>query len=67
MQTVDVVPIGTTAPEPLHRPTATLTPRGHAAVTVVRLKGQLIALDDADRAWILELLSSLVADVDRTA
>jgi hypothetical protein len=48
---------------PLNRPTAVLTPRGHMAVTVLRLKGQLIALDAPDRAWIAGLLRQVADDV----
>ena len=50
-------------PAPLTDRVTVLTPRGHAAVAVIRLKGQLIALDAQDRAWIVELLREVADDV----
>jgi len=53
-------------PAPLTDRVTALTPRGHAAVAVIRLKGQLIALDANDRAWIVELLRDTADDLAAT-
>ena len=55
-----------TVPAPLTDRVTALTPRGHAAVAVIRLKGQLIALDGQDRAWIVELLRDVADDLAAT-
>ena len=49
-------------PAPLTDRTTVLTPRGHAVVAVIRLKGQLIALDAESRAWVVELLREVADD-----
>ena len=56
----------TAGPAPLTNRVTALTPRGHAAVAVIRLKGQLIALDANDRAWIVELLRDVADDIAAT-
>src|SRR5215212_6176168 len=56
-----VSPIGE-SPIPLHRPTAVLTPRGHAALSIVRLEYQLAELAPADRAYCLDLLRDLIEE-----
>jgi hypothetical protein len=55
------------APAPINRPSAVLADRGHAAVTVIRLRCQLADLDATDRAHVTGMLRELVADVTRTA
>ena len=51
-------------PAPLTDRVTALTPRGHAAVAIIRLRGQVIALDSESRAWIVELLRDLADDLD---
>jgi hypothetical protein len=51
-------------PQPINRPTATLTSLGTAAVAIIRLRRQVLALGAADRAWCAETLRSLAADIE---
>jgi hypothetical protein len=51
------------APEPINRPTAVLTPRGHCAVAVIRLGYELRDLDGEDRAYIVGMLRDLIEEV----
>jgi hypothetical protein len=45
---------------PINRPTAVLTPRGHAALSVIRLGYELAELDGPDRAYIVGMLRDLI-------
>jgi hypothetical protein len=42
---------------------AVLTPRGHAAVAVVRLEHEIRDLNRADRAYIISMLRDLIEEV----
>jgi len=53
--------------EPLHRPTVRLTKRGDAAVAIIRLADQLLALDAESRVWCLELLQEVVDEAATVA
>ena len=62
---IATIPAPAAWPEPIAE-RAVLTPRGHAAVAVIRLKGQVIAHDAESRAWIVELLRDLADDLAAT-
>lgn len=51
-------------PVPIDRQAGALTPRGHAALSVIRLKRQILALGAEDRAWIVELVREMADDVE---
>lgn len=55
--------ISDTTPAPINVATAVLTPKGDAALSVIRLRRQLLALDPADRAWVVDLARELVEDL----
>ena len=54
-------------PAPLNRPTAVLTGRGHAAVTLYRLIRQVRDLDAADRAYVLDMFREELLELPTTA
>ena len=53
-------------PTVLDRTTVSLTPRGHLAVTLFRLRDAIRALDPADRPWAADALVLLLAECRAT-
>ena len=49
-------------PTVLDRTTVSLTPRGHLAVQLSRIRGAIIGLSAADREWAGDALLVLLAD-----
>ena len=47
-------------PAPLTDRTTALTPRGHAALAIVRLDDQMRELEPNDRAYILDMLREIL-------
>ena len=60
-------PEPTYTPAPLNRPTTVLTDRGHALVSINRLRKQLAALDPADLEAIGPYLADLLVGAARDA
>ena len=56
----DNVAAAIVGPAPLHRPTATLTPKGHAVLGLIHEQDALPASDHAGRARIDVLISTLL-------
>lgn len=57
------IAIETVTPTPISPEVHVLTPRGEAALAVIRLRRQLEALDTFDRAYVLDLVQEMTEDL----
>ncbi len=57
LATIDVV-----SPRPINERSTVLTPRGHCAVSLIRLGYELRELDGEDRTYVVQMLRDLIED-----
>jgi len=62
-----IAPAPDVAVQAINRPTTILTPRGHALVSISRLRKQLAALDPADLEAVGPYLADLLIGAARNA